>query len=58
MCAERSATLDALGSPTTRRYARTTREAFPDERAHAVEHYRPTLLERLRHLFNRGLTLR
>jgi len=26
--------------PTSRRYARTLAEAFPDERAHCIEHYR------------------
>ena len=29
--------------PTTRRYARSLSEAFPDERACAVEHYRPPM---------------
>lgn len=29
-----------MSYPTSRRYARTLAEAFPDERAHCVEHYR------------------
>ena len=29
--------------PTTRRYARSLSEAFPDVRARAVEHYRPPM---------------
>ncbi len=29
--------------PTTRRYARSLAEAFPDERACAIEHYRPPM---------------
>lgn len=39
---------DRYGCPTTRRYPRSTAEAFPDVRAAAVEvHRRPGLVERL-----------